>query len=317
MDQTKKTLVCCPGTTIFDVAWIKNKLFNDFDIECFDPTVDYDPAVHIMVTERYNQSLWHVPFLQRGFKVIVEYFWDNFENQPPITQGQELHIRAKDWCWIHSHLMNQHRNYDYRPTQPLSPDKFFLLLMNMKRDTRDQLFNQVGPYLSDSLYSYRDRGITIEGDDPSPGNLIMQTYSNTVWYNTTNFSLVAETLPWTGVERVFVSEKTFKPIELSHPFIIYGNQGTLNYLHGLGFETFDHIIDDSYDLAPNLTARLQVIDTVLTSLYNEFKQGKILFGDAESQRRIKHNYNRFHDSQAVNKLWQTQVVDVIQEFIHV
>jgi hypothetical protein len=317
MGQTKKTLVCYNGTTISSAPWIKNKLSCDFDIERFDPTVNYDPATHIMVTERYTQSQWHVPFLQRGFKVIVEYFWDNFENQPPITQGQELHIRAKDWCWIHSHLMNQHRNYDYLPTQPLSPDKFFLLLMNMKRDTRDWLFDQVGPYLGDSLYSYRDRGITIDGDDPSPGNLIMQTYSNTAWYNTTNFSLVAETLPWTGQERVFVSEKTFKPLELSHPFIIYGNQGTLPYLHGLGFETFDHIVDESYDREPNIQARLKSIDTVLKSLYQEFKQGKILFGDAESQRRIQHNYNRFHDGQAVNKLWQTQVVDVIQEFIHV
>ena len=270
-----------------------------------------------MVTQRYDQSQWHVSFLQRGFKVIVEYFWDSFKDEVPVVQDQQLHIRARDWSWIHSHLMNQHLDYNYQPPQSLSPDKFFLLLMNVTRDSRDQLFAQVSPYLDNSLYSYRGRGIAIAGDDPSPGNLIVQTYSNTAWYNATNFSLVAETLPWTGKERLFVTEKTFKPIELSHPFIIYGNQGTLNYLHGLGFETFDHILNESYDLAPNLPARLQAIDTVLRSLYNEFKQGKILFGDTESQRRIKHNYNRFHDSQAVNKLWQTQIVDVIQEFVHV
>jgi hypothetical protein len=268
-----------------------------------------------MVTERYNQNQWHVPFLQRGFKIIVEYFWDSFKDEVPIVQDQQLHIRSRDWCWIHSHLMNRHHNYDYQPAQSLSPDKFFLLLMNMKRDTRDRLFDQVGPYLGDSLYSYRDRGITIAGDDPSPGNLIMQTYSNTSWYNTTNFSLVAETLPWTGTERLFVTEKTFKPIELSHPFIVYGNQGTLPYLHGLGFETFDHIIDESYDSEPHLGARLVAIDTVLKTLYQEFKQGKILFGDAESCRRIQHNYHRFHDSAAVDQLWQQQIVDVILEFV--
>jgi hypothetical protein len=143
----------------------------------------------------------------------------------------------------------------------------------------------------------------------------MQTYSNTSWYNATNFSLVAETLPWTGTERLFVTEKTFKPIELSHPFIVYGNQGTLPYLHGLGFETFDHIIDESYDSEPHLGARLVAIDTVLKTLYQEFKQGKILFGDAESCRRIQHNYHRFHDSAAVDQLWQQQIVDVILEFV--
>jgi hypothetical protein len=317
MDQTKKTLVCCPTTTILNSAWINNKLLENFNIECFNSETQYDPSVHVMVSERYDQTQWHVPFLERGFKIITEYFWDSFKDEVPLVQDQQLHIRSRDWSWIHAHLMNQHCNYDYRPAQSLSPDKFFLLLMNVTRDARDQLFDQVGPYLDDSLYSYRGRGITIVDDDPSPGNLIMQTYSNTAWYSATNFSLVAETLPWTGTERLFVTEKTFKPIELSHPFIIYGNQGTLNYLHGLGFETFDHVIDESYDFAPNLPARLQSINTVLKSLYHEFKQGKILFGDTESQRRIQHNYNRFHDTQAVNKLWQTQVVDVIQEFVHV
>jgi hypothetical protein len=317
MDQTKKTLVCYPTTSILNSAWIKNKLLENFNIECFNPATHYNPSVHVLVSERYNQSQWHVPFLQRGFKVIVEYFWDSFKDEVPIVQDQQLHIRSRDWSWIHAHLMNQHCNYDYRPAQSLSPDKFFLLLMNVTRDARDQLFDQVGPYLDDSLYSYRGRGITIVDDDPSPGNLIMQTYSNTAWYNATNFSLVAETLPWTGTERLFVTEKTFKPLELSHPFVIYGNQGTLHYLHGLGFETFNHIIDESYDLEPTLQTRLKSIDAVLKLLYQEFKQGKILFGDAESQRRIQHNYNRFHDGQAVNKLWQTQVVDVIQEFIHV
>ena len=315
MGQTKKTLVCYPTTSILNSAWIENKLSNDFDIECFDSTVDYDPAVHTMVVCRYDQNQWHVPFLQRGFKVIVEYFWDSYKDEVPIVQDQQLHIKSRDWCWIHSHLMNQHHNYDYQPAQSLSPDKFFLLLMNRTRDSRDQLFSHVTPYLHDCLYSYVGRGITIAGDEPSPGNLIVQTYSNTAWYNTTNFSLVAETLPYTGKEELFVTEKTFKPIELSHPFIIYGNQGTLTYLHGLGFETFDHIIDESYDREPNLRARLVAIDTVLKTLYQEFKQGKILFGDAESQRRIQHNYHRFHDSAAVDQLWQQQIVDVIQEFV--
>ena len=122
-------------------------------------------------------------------------------------------------------------------------------------------------------------------------------------------------MPFAHSERLFVTEKTFKPIELSHPFVIYGNRGTLEYLRGLEFETFDHAIDESYDLADNIETRLQAIDTVLNTLYQEFKQGKVLFGDAESRRRIQHNYHRFHDSNAVDQLWQQQIVDVIQEFV--
>lgn len=321
MGQTKKILVCHKGTTIASSPWIKNKLANDFNVEHYDPTAEYNPADHVMVVNRYDydQVEWlEKEFQQRGFKTVIEYFWDSFKDEVPEVHEQNLHLRSTGWTWIHAHLMNRYYNYNYQTTQSVDPDKFFLLLMNMKRDTRDQLFSHVTPYLHDCLYSYRGQGFTIADDDPAADlHIVTQTYSNVAWYTATNFSLVAETLPWTSKERLFVTEKTFKPIELSHPFIIYGNQGTLSYLHGLGFETFDHVIDESYDLAPNLSSRLKAIDAILKSLYQEFKQGKILFGDTESQRRIQHNYNRFHDTQAVDKLWQAQVVNVIQEFVDV
>lgn len=321
MGQTKKTLVCHKGTTIASSPWIKNKLARDFDIENYDATAEYNPIDHVMVINRYeyDQVEWiEKQFQQRGFKTIKEYFWDSFPDEVPEVHGQNLHLRSTGgWPWIHAQLMNHYYNYNYQTTQSVDPDKFFLLLMNMKRDTRDQLFSQVTPYLHDCLYSYRGRGFTIADDelDADP-HTVSQTYSNVAWYTATNFSLVAETLPLSsGRERLFVTEKTFKPIELSHPFVIYGNCGTLDYLHSLGFETFDHAIDESYDLANNVASRLQAIDTLLKTLYKEFKQGKTLFGDTESQRRIQRNYHRFHDSAAVDQLWQQQIVDVIQEFV--
>jgi len=320
MGQTKKTLVCLKGTTIASSPWIKNKLAVDFDIEDFDPSVEYGPADHVMVVNRYDydQVEWiEKQFQQRGFKTVVEYFWDSFKDEVPEIHGQNLHLRSTGWTWIHAHLMNRYYNYNYQTTQSVDPDKFFLLLMNMKRDSRDQLFSHVTPYLHDCLYSYRGQGFTIADDDPAADpHIVTQTYSNVAWYTATNFSLVAETLPWTGRERLFVTEKTFKPIELSHPFVIYGNRGTLDYLHSLGFETFDHVIDESYDLADNVKTRLQAIDALLNTLYTEFKQGKVLFDDAESRNRIQHNYHRFHNSAAVDQLWQQQIVDVIQEFVN-
>lgn len=34
---------------------------------------------------------------------------------------------------------------------------------------------------------------------------------------------------------------------VGHPFIVYGNVGTLGYLKSLGYKTFDKWIDESYD----------------------------------------------------------------------
>lgn len=45
----------------------------------------------------------------------------------------------------------------------------------------------------------------------------------------------------------FISEKTFKPIACYHPFIIWGNKGSLGFLKDLGYKTFSPYIDESYD----------------------------------------------------------------------
>lgn len=64
-------------------------------------------------------------------------------------------------------------------------------------------------------------------------------------YEKTFISLVTETLVDYGT--LFLSEKIWKPIMVGHPFLLYGNKGTLKYLKELGYKTFDKWIDESYD----------------------------------------------------------------------
>lgn len=45
----------------------------------------------------------------------------------------------------------------------------------------------------------------------------------------------------------FISEKTFKPIACSHPFIIAGNKHSLKRLREMGYRTFSPFIDETYD----------------------------------------------------------------------
>jgi hypothetical protein len=57
----------------------------------------------------------------------------------------------------------------------------------------------------------------------------------------------------------FLTEKTFKPIKHGQPFVIAGAAGSLQALRDLGYRTFDHAIDNSYDLEPNNTLRWQLV----------------------------------------------------------
>jgi len=314
-----RTLVHVSGnTSIGNIPWIKEKMLSHYNVEPFDPVATYNPSTHIMVIDRYDSidSGWHIPFKERGFKVIVEYFWDSSKQEQSTVQDNTLNIRVKEWVWIDGHLMRKYVGNQYRP-QLGDPDKFFLMLMGLARDTRDLLLKKMTPYLNDSLYSYRGRGVVLQGDDMTNPDVINQHFSNNIWYNSTNFSLVAETLPIipNAKEQLFVSEKTFKPIIMNHPFIVHGSSGTLNYLHSMGFETFDHIIDESYDQGETVPVRLEAICRVLDVLYREFKQGKRLFGDTESQHRINHNFHRYYNTSIIDQLWKTQLLDVIQEFI--
>lgn len=59
--------------------------------------------------------------------------------------------------------------------------------------------------------------------------------------------VVSETYFYENSNTLFVSEKTFKVIASSQPFIIFGNKGSLRELKKLGYKTFDKWWDESYD----------------------------------------------------------------------
>lgn len=61
----------------------------------------------------------------------------------------------------------------------------------------------------------------------------------------------------------FISEKTFKPIACSHPFVIFGNKGSLANLHIMGYKTFHPFIDESYDNLPTWERMDAIIHEVI------------------------------------------------------
>ena len=75
---------------------------------------------------------------------------------------------------------------------------------------------------------------------------------------------------------VFLTEKTFKPIKFCQPFVILGAAGSIAQVKKMGYRTFDHVIDHSYDSISNNTKRWDaamseierlITDTDLHSLF--------------------------------------------------
>ena len=120
------------------------------------------------------------------------------------------------------------------------------------------------------------------------------------------FNESAESAAYVITETVFegrrhhLTEKTFKPICLGMPFVMVSTAGSLEYLRSYGFETFDSIWDESYDLETDDDKRLVMIANLLKQI-DSIKDKQMLFNSAINI--IKHNYNHFYNGGFERILW--------------
>jgi hypothetical protein len=90
----------------------------------------------------------------------------------------------------------------------------------------------------------------------------------------------------------FLTEKTFKPIRHAQPFVVFGAPNTLTTLRELGYRTFDHVLDNSYDLEFNNTRRyLKTFDLV-----QSLSQQDLLDWYRSCQSDLLHNQQLFLSS---------------------
>lgn len=89
--------------------------------------------------------------------------------------------------------------------------------------------------------------------------------------------LITET---TVIPKIFISEKTWKPIASRQFFLTFGNPGTVEFLRSLGVDVFDDIVDHTYDKELDWNSRLlqihqeikRLVDLDLQDLWNQTSQ---------------------------------------------
>ena len=90
-------------------------------------------------------------------------------------------------------------------------------------------------------------------------------------YIDTYFSLVTETVfnyPYS-----FRTEKIWKPIAMCHPWIAVANQGYYRDIRNIGFRTFGHLIDESFDNIDNNQHRIERIADIVEDLCKQNLDG--------------------------------------------
>ena len=159
----------------------------------------------------------------------------------------------------------------------------FDILLGRKKQYRDQIFNTINhdanivryfPSESDDdIRQYSDNEFAWPTDVvPLPAEPVNFTVQEVVVdgtivslsqivpvdiYNQTHYTLVPETLidnQWS-----FFTEKLIKPILARRLFVVASGQHYLANLRTLGFQTFDDIVDESYDAEPDLVQRISLV----------------------------------------------------------
>lgn len=123
------------------------------------------------------------------------------------------------------------------------------------------------------VHRYRDNTI-----NPGPPNRTFvkselfanewgEIYLNPDCYIDTYFSLVTETV--FDYAHSFRTEKIAKPLAQGHPWIAVANPGFYRDLRNLGFKTFDHVIDESFDSIQHHQTRLERVIAVVQDLCSQ------------------------------------------------
>lgn len=102
--------------------------------------------------------------------------------------------------------------------------------------------------------------------------------------------------------RSHLTEKTFKPIVMEQPFVLVGCQGSLDYLRSYGFQTFNTVWDESYDLADDNSRIIKVAK--LLSDINSMSQHERNQIQKHIAPIVEYNKQWFYSKEFETMLWQ-------------
>jgi hypothetical protein len=96
--------------------------------------------------------------------------------------------------------------------------------------------------------------------------------------------------------------------------VVYGSLGTLEYLRREGFETFDNLWDESYDLVESDQGRHNVVTELILDNVARFRSGNIGI-DSYTEQKLQHNHARFFDRDQVLQRFEKEIIGDLQKFL--
>ena len=211
--------------------------------------------------------------------------WDGKESHPPSTA-----IKIKDQCLPFNSLNRAHRNHRTEHLYFLAENKLAGLVSGgawFSTHTIDPPIYQTVEYNRYTAILTANYPKTVDVTDLV--NQVPNLINNLEIYERSQLTVVTEShFDQTG--GLFITEKTFRPLLVGHPFMVLGQKGTLKKLKSWGFQTDFNGIDQSYDLVADDSERFLHFHQSLKNWYNTpLEEKKLMLQKWEST--INHNFN--------------------------
>ena len=190
-------------------------------------------------------------------------------------------------------------------------DKYITSLKKAETNSSD-FYNQVVDATSNTeiieFYKNYNSLESVIYDKHNWGNIISWGATlNEHAHISTFVNIITETL-WNS-NTIFFTEKTFKPMYMCQPFIIFGNPNSLTKLKEYGFKTFDKWWDESYDTEIDLDCRLEKITKVLKEIAS-WDMDECYRITNEMEEILIHNFNNVLSTTELINLYSILQTDI-------
>ena len=312
---------------------------DNYPVVLFDPQTQY-PADTVFYYDMYGGFHEHiVNHLSRGHRVVFDaknehyvhghLLWVLYKflqhpgqgcfiisgDAPDPLNGVKI-IATPYWYWIMDQANFCATGLDQQQRQFKITHKFFMSI-SLSRPERDYLYDSLGDSRTQSIHSYRARGVELPNDRMDMP--AWQRYVNPAWIDSTAFTLAVETYidpaATTGYSltlnnHLFLTEKSYRPMAAQHPVLMVSTPGNLAYLRSQGFETFPELFDESYDDIIDWQQRVQRI----VQLVQDFDIDSVT--QPGVREKTQHNHARFFNKSLTKDLAFRTIQQPLFEFVH-
>ena len=213
--------------------------------------------------------------------------WDGKESHPP-----NVVVKLKDNCLPFNSLNRAHRNHRTEHLYFLAENKLQGLVSGgawFGTHSIDTPIYQTVEYNHYNTVLTANYPKTIDVTDLV--NQVPNLTNNLEIYESSQLTVVTES-HFNQTGGLFITEKTFRPLLVGHPFMILGQKGTLKKLKSWGFQTDFDGLDQSYDNIADDSERFAQFHQSLKNWYNiPLEEKKLMLQKWEST--IKHNFNHY------------------------